>query len=312
MSSRPSEPCSPGRLQGLRLVIGGASRGTLLSPSLRVGIINIMPRAETYERYILRPLARSTLLVEPVWIRLRTHRYASSDSEHIGCDYVEYEAAIRTRPLDGLILTGAPVEELDFPAVHYWDELSEVLLGARGEVASTLGLCWGGLALAKLLGIEKRPFENKLFGVFRHSNLAPDQGLLSGADDIFWCAHSRHAGARERELEAARDDGRVRLLAHGQEAGHSIFESSDGRFVMHLGHPEYEPARLTEEWARDAALGRADVRPPRHFDLSHPANVWRSHCNDFFSQWLRRVAESAASGNQGTGVRESLDERATP
>jgi hypothetical protein len=109
-------------LQGLRLVIGGASRGTLLSPSLRVGIINIMPRAETYERYILRPLARSTLLVEPVWIRLRTHRYASSDSEHIGCDYVEYEAAIRTRPLDGLILTGAPVEELDFPAVHYWDE----------------------------------------------------------------------------------------------------------------------------------------------------------------------------------------------
>jgi homoserine O-succinyltransferase len=148
--------------------------------------------------------------------------------------------------------------------------------------------------------------------VFRHSNLAPDQGLLSGADDIFWCAHSRHAGARERELEAARDDGRVRLLAHGQEAGHSIFESSDGRFVMHLGHPEYEPARLTEEWARDAALGRADVRPPRHFDLSHPANVWRSHCNDFFSQWLRRVAESAASGNQGTGVRESLDERATP
>jgi len=275
-------------------MVVAASQGVSLSSPLRLGIINIMPRAEAYEHFIVRPLARAVLPVEIVWIRLRTHRYASSDGERIGGDYVEYETAVRDRPLDGLILTGAPVEEIDFREVHYWDELSEVLLAARGEVASTLGLCWGGLALAKLLGIEKRLFERKLFGVFQHTNLSPEGDLLAGFDDVFWCAHSRHSGANDREIEAARDDGRIRLLAHGPEAGHTIFESHDGRFVMHLGHPEYEPARLAEEWERDAALGRSDVQPPRYFDLRRPVSVWRSHCNDFFSQWLRRVARGRA------------------
>jgi len=286
-------------------MLSPALPGSLLSHSLRVGVINIMPKAETYERYVVQPLARSLLPVEPVWIRLRTHRYASSDGERIGRGYVEYDEATRSRPLDGLILTGAPVEELEFRDVHYWDELSEVLLAAHRDVECTLGLCWGGLALAKLLGIEKRLFPNKLFGVFQHENLVPDDGLLGGTDDIFWCAHSRHAGARDRDLEAAHDEGRVRLLAHGREAGHTIFESTDGRFVMHLGHPEYEPTRLAEEWRRDAALKRADVQPPRHLDLSRPANVWRSHCNDFFSQWLLRIATAVRGHAQSTALRTS-------
>lgn len=260
------------------------------SRPLRIGIINIMPKAETYERYLLQPLARSMLPVEPVWIRLRSHRYGSSDGDRIERSYVEYERAIRGRPLDGLIVTGAPVEELEFQDVHYWNELSEVLRTARCEVASTLGLCWGGMALGKLLGIEKCSLENKLFGVFENTNLAPDHAIMGGSDDLFWCAHSRHSGARDRELEDARDEGRVRLLAHGPETGYTIFESADGRFVVHLGHPEYEPARLAEEWDRDAALGRTDVQPPRHFDRSRPVHVWRSHCNAFFSHWLERLA----------------------
>jgi homoserine O-succinyltransferase len=261
---------------------------------LRVGIINIMPRAERYEGYLLRPLDRAILPLEPVWIRLRSHRYASSDSDHIGRRYVEYAEAIRTHPLDGLIVTGAPVEELDFAEVHYWQELSEVLRAARTDIASTLGLCWGGLALGKLLGIEKQLFDEKLFGVYRNDNLFPDRGLLGGSDDFFWCAQSRHSGMSDRELEAARESGAVRLLAHGPETGYTIFESTDERFLMHLGHPEYEPARLIEEWERDAAAGRTDVSPPRDFELRRPAHPWRSHCNDFFSQWLRRVADGAA------------------
>jgi homoserine O-succinyltransferase len=261
---------------------------------LRVGIINIMPKAEVYEPYLLRPLDRAAFAVEPVWIRLRTHRYASSDAERIARSYVEYGQATQGSPLDGLIVTGAPVEELAFDDIHYWEELSEILRDARGEVPSTLGLCWGALALAKLLGFEKKRFEEKLFGVFENSNLLSDHPVMGGADDVFWCAHSRHAGSDDAELERARDDGHVRLLAHGGETGYTIFESADRRFLMHLGHPEYEPVRLAEEWVRDSALGRGDVRAPRHFDPNRPVHVWRSHCNDFFAQWLRVLASAAA------------------
>jgi homoserine O-succinyltransferase len=257
---------------------------------LRVGIVNIMPRAETYEANLLRPLARATLPVAPVWIRLRAHEYASSDADHIRRNYVRFDEAIRYKELDGLIVTGAPVEELEFHAVHYWTELSEILRFCRTHVTGVLGLCWGGLALAKLLGLEKCTFDTKLFGVFQNRNLAPQHPILGGADELFWCAHSRHSGLRDADLEAARDAGVVTLLAHGPETGYSMFESSDGRYLMHLGHPEYEASRLGDEWARDMALGRQGVCLPLNVDLNRPASIWQSHCNDLFLQWLRDIA----------------------
>jgi homoserine O-succinyltransferase len=257
---------------------------------LRVAIVNVMPRAETYEPYLLRPLARALLPVSPVWVRLRSHPYASSDAAHIERTYVTFEQAVASGPLDGLVLTGAPVEELAFEDVRYWRELSEILEYCRAHVASALGICWGGLALARQLGIEKQRFEKKLFGVFQNVVLDADNPLLGGSDDVFWCAHSRHSGIDSTVLERARDAGSVRLLSHGPETGYSIFESADRRFLMHLGHPEYEAARLVHEWERDSALRRADVDAPAHFDLDRPVNVWRSHCNDLFSRWLRQIA----------------------
>jgi homoserine O-succinyltransferase len=258
--------------------------------SLRIGIVNIMPRAETYEPYLLRPLGRALLPVEPVWVRLESHRYASSDAVHIQGKYIVFEQAVRRRPLDGLILTGAPVEDLEFRDVHYWTELCEILGFCRTHTLGVLGLCWGGLALAKQLGLEKKNFERKLFGVFQNTALDPEHSILGGSDDAFWCAHSRHSGISAPDLEAARDAGLVRLLSYGPETGYSIFESADRRFLAHLGHPEYEPARLAHEWERDSALGRPDVDPPRNFDPTSPINVWRSHCNDLFARWLRQVA----------------------
>ena len=257
---------------------------------LRIGIVNIMPRAETYEAYLLRPLARTRLPVSPVWIRLQSHRYASSDASHIERRYLTFDRAMAREPLDGLILTGAPVEELEFRDVHYWAELCDILRVCRASLASVLGICWGGLALAKQLGIEKSLFEKKLFGAFQNEVLDAEHPIMEGSDHLFWCAHSRHSGARAEELEAARDAGVVRLLSYGRETGHSVFESTDGRFLMHLGHPEYEAARLAHEWERDSALGRQDVEPPRNFDPQRPTNVWRSHCDHLFSRWLRYVA----------------------
>jgi homoserine O-succinyltransferase/O-acetyltransferase len=260
------------------------------SRSLRIGIVNIMPRAETYEPYLLRPLCRALLPVDPVWVRLESHSYASSDTAHIQGKYVVFDQAIRRGPLDGVILTGAPIEDLEFSDVHYWRELCEILAFCRTHAVGVLGLCWGGLALAKQLGLEKQNFERKLFGVFQNAVLDPQHSILGGSDDAFWCTHSRHSGIRAPDLEAARDAGVVRLLSYGLETGYSIFESVDRRFLAHLGHPEYEPARLAHEWERDSALGRSDVDPPRNFDPNRPINVWRSHCNDLFARWLRQRA----------------------
>jgi homoserine O-succinyltransferase len=261
--------------------------------ALRVGIINIMPRAETYEANLLRPLARAPAVVEPIWIRLTSHAYGSSDAAHIASRYTTFEQAVTGAALDGLILTGAPVEELPFEDVHYWPELREILRYARTAVPSTLGLCWGGLALARLLEIDKQRFAKKLFGVYRNRNLTPETGVLGDSDDLFWCAHSRHSGIPDQVLEAAAADGRVTLLAHAPETGYSIFESRDGRYLMHLGHPEYDAPRLAFEWERDQALGRTDVDPPRDFDPRSPVTTWRSHCVSLFCQWLKTLRPSA-------------------
>jgi homoserine O-succinyltransferase len=269
-----------------------APPGPWVLPPLRIGVINIMPRAETYEPYIVRPLERAPLPVDLVWIRLRSHVYASSDPQHIERSYLPYDCAVADRALDGVVLTGAPVEELPFESVRYWTELCEILADCRRRGPRVLGLCWGGLALAKQLGIEKHLFPKKLFGVFEERVLDGEHPIVGGSDDVFRCTHSRHSGIHAAELEQARDAGIVRLLSYGNDTGYSLFESADRRFLMHLGHPEYEAMRLQREWERDAALGRTDVDPPRNFDLSQPTNVWRSHCNELFSRWLLESAHA--------------------
>ena len=123
--------------------------------ALRIGILNIMPNADTYEFNLLFPLGRSILQIIPVWIRLATHNYNSTDKEHLDKLYVTFEQAVADQVLDGLILTGAPVEEIAFEQVTYWDELTDIMNYARSHIASTMGICWGGLALAKHVGIEK-------------------------------------------------------------------------------------------------------------------------------------------------------------
>jgi homoserine O-succinyltransferase/O-acetyltransferase len=257
-----------------------------------------MPRAHSYERYLLRPLERAPLWIEPVWIRLETHAYTSSDADHIRKLYASFEQAERQGKLHGLILTGAPVEELAFSQVHYWDELRAILNYSRRNIAGTLGLCWGGLALGQILGLEKQMLPKKLFGAFQNRTLLSNHPLTQGFDDQFWCAHSRHSGIADAALEAASASGAVRLLSHGQETGYTLFESADGRFLAHLGHPEYEAERLVHEWERDSALGRTDVEPPRHFDVNQPMNLWRSHCTEVFARWLDSLVHHS-SDNSG-------------
>ncbi len=260
---------------------------------MRIGIVNIMPRLEAYEPLLLGPLARTSVPVDPVLIRLETHGYQSSDRTHLDRYYVTLAQALQAGPLDGLVITGAPVEELAFTAVHYWPELTAVMAYARANIRSTLGLCWGGLALAATLGIEKLRYPQKLFGVYANQRLVADHPLLGGQPAEFLCAHSRHAGIADGELEAAAADGRVRLLGHAAATGYSLFETPDHRFVMHLGHPEYVADRLVFEYRRDQALGRADVPAPVHFDADHPVTTWHDHRERLFARWTALLGEGA-------------------
>jgi len=261
---------------------------------LRIGILNIMPKAETYEFNLLHPLGRSILQIEPVWIRLRTHQYRSSDAEHLRKLYVTFEEAVDSGPLDGLILTGAPVEEIPFEQVAYWNEIVWILSYARRRIPSTLGICWGGLALAKILGVDKISYDKKLFGVFETRNLNREHPITGDLDDIFWCPQSRHSGISDEVLENAQKSQIVNLLAHSREAGYTIFESPDRRFLMHLGHPEYDARRLVDEYQRDVNSGRSDVNKPCNLDIKNPLNRWKGQGSEFFSQWIRHIHASVS------------------
>jgi homoserine O-succinyltransferase/O-acetyltransferase len=260
--------------------------------ALRIGILNVMPVAETYEFSLLHPLGRSVLQIEPIWIKLHNHAYTSSDRKHLDDFYIHFEEAISPLKLDGLLLTGAPVEDLPFEDVRYWGELTRILKYARNNISSTLGICWGGLALAKFLGIEKVQYPEKMFGIYETENLDRNHRITGDMDDVFWCAQSRHAGIPDEVLEAERDKGAIHLLAYAKGAGYTIFESADRRFLVHLGHPEYEPERIAFEYERDRAAGRTDVRAPVNFNLDKPVNTWRTHRNEFFSHWVKYVHET--------------------
>ena len=184
------------------------------------------------------------------------------------------------------------MEGLPFENVHYWGELTRILKYAHTNISSTLGICWGGLALAKFLGIEKVQYADKMFGVYETANLDRSHRITGDMDDVFWCAQSRHAGIPDEILEAEAAKGTIRLLAYAKGAGYTIFESADQRFLIHLGHPEYEPERIVKEYNRDREKGRTDVREPLNFNIEKPLNSWRTHRNEFFSQWVKFVHES--------------------
>jgi len=259
---------------------------------LRIGILNIMPKAETYEFNLLYPLGRSIIQVEPIWIRLRTHKYNSTSDSHLKELYITFEEAVSEKQLDGLILTGAPVEDISYEKVLYWDELCKIIEYAKTNVASTLGICWGGLAIAKFMGIEKEVHKKKIFGVLESFNLDLDHKITGGLDDVFFCPYSSFSRLPDKPLEKARDEGRINLLAYSTEAGYIIFENIDHKFIVHLGHPEYPAGKLVEEYKRDIEKGMKDIEIPKNLDIEKPLNRWRGHCLDFFAQWIKHIHET--------------------
>jgi homoserine O-succinyltransferase/O-acetyltransferase len=256
----------------------------------RIGIVNLMPHAEQYERWLLPQLAAAREF-QPVWIRVAERRYHLDDPAHIDRLYRGYPEAIDEGPLDGLIVTGAAVEHLPYEEVRFLPELSTMVAAAAADRVPILGLCWGALAVAHLLyGLPKQVYDTKVSGMYETDRLVADGPIAACLDDRFWSTHSRFAGFDDAALDAS---GAVRAVARSPHAGTVIAESYDHGAVMHIGHPEYTAGRLVDEYRRDTAQGMDTVRPPANVDLDRPVNQWRSHSLVFFASWVRLVHERA-------------------
>ncbi|MBA66331.1 MAG: homoserine O-succinyltransferase [Chloroflexi bacterium] len=254
------------------------------SNHLRIGILNIMPLGHEYELNILNSLGFTTYEVEPIWIKLKSHTYKTWPEGYVDREYITYEQAKDQGRLDGLIITGAPVEHLRFEEVTYWREIVNIINDSRDNCPSTLGLCWAGMAMAHLVGVKKNVFEKKLFGVFELENQISNHVIMGASDDKFVCPQSRNAGMDDIDMQRAESRGDLNLLAYGEEAGYTIYETPDHKQLIHIGHPEYNSGRLAYEARRDST--DPAVPPISNFDFENPANVWKMHRHTFYQQWL--------------------------
>ncbi len=254
---------------------------------MRVAILNLMPTKVATETQLLRLIGNSPLQVDITLLHTASYESRNTAAEHLLEHYTTFDR-IRDQKFDGLIITGAPVEQMPFESVDYWPEIAAIVDWADRAVSSTLNICWGAqAALYHRYGIPKYPLERKMFGVFEHRALAPRERLLRGFDDVFLAPHSRHTEVRRADIERVDD---LAILSESDEAGVYIVASRDGRHVFVTGHSEYDPLTLKAEYDRDVAK-HLPIDVPRNYfpgdDPTQPPLVrWRGHANLLFSNWL--------------------------
>jgi homoserine O-succinyltransferase/O-acetyltransferase len=275
-----------------------AARNGRVPDSLRVGIVNLMPTKIATETQLLRLLGRSPLQVEVTLLRMGSHHSKNTPEEHLQRFYQTFEE-VKNKNFHGLIITGAPVENLPFEAVDYWDELKEVIDWSHSEVRSTLFICWGAqAALYHRYGVPKYALPAKQFGVFPHRVIQPDAGLVKGFDDVFYAPHSRHTETRSSDLLEIEP---LKVLAESDEAGLYLAESHDGRQIYVTGHSEYDPLTLKAEYERDVSQGLPIQIPKNYYPADDPNQtpevLWRSHANLLFSNWLHEHVNQNESLN---------------
>ena len=254
---------------------------------LSIAILNLMPTKKATETQLMRLLGNTPLQVNITLLRTASYESRNTESEYLQTFYRTFDT-IKNTQFDGLIVTGAPVEQMSFEDVAYWSELTEVMDWAKENVFSSFYICWAAqAALYRFYGIPKHPLEHKLFGVFPHVPLNPRHKLLRGFDDVFYVPHSRHTEVRRSDIER---EPRLELLAASDTAGFYLAASTDGRSVFATGHSEYDPRTLETEYLRDQSAG-LPIKPPENYypdnDLTQPPRVsWRAHGNQLFGNWL--------------------------
>lgn len=254
---------------------------------LEIAIVNLMPMKLDTEIQLMRVLGNSPIQVNITLVHTATHESRHTSKVHLERFYKTFDQ-ICDSAFDGMIVTGAPVEQMPFEEVDYWDELGLIMDYAQKRVYSTLYLCWAAqAALYYFHGVPKYTLPAKISGIFRHRTLAPSCPLLRGFDDDFLAPHSRHTEVRAEDIKKAKG---LRLLAESEDAGVALVESADHRQVFMTGHLEYERDTLAREFERDSRKGLEPNLPKNYFpddDFRRaPPMLWRAHAHLFFSNWL--------------------------
>ncbi len=254
---------------------------------LKVVILNLMPIKITTETDLIRLLSNTPLQIEIDFLKIKNHTSKNTPIEHLKAFYKPFEE-ISANNYDGMIITGAPVEQMEFEEVNYWAELTQIFDWAKTHVTSTLFICWAAQAgLYHYYGIPKYPLQEKMFGVFAHRPLDPLFPIFRGFDDVFYVPHSRHTEIRRSDIEK---DERLKILSESETAGVHIVMARNGREFFITGHSEYSPNTLDEEYKRDLGKG-LDIKIPQNYYVDNnpqngPLVRWRSHANLLFSNWL--------------------------
>ena len=254
---------------------------------IRLLILNLMPTKIITETQLLRKLSNTPLQVEIEFLRTISYESRNTDPEHLSSFYTSFND-VKSKKYDGMIITGAPVENLEFEDVDYWPELCKIMEWTAGNVHSTLHICWGAqAALYYHHGIQKHPLGSKLSGIFRHKALRPQSPLFRGFDDEFEMPHSRYTCVLEPDILSAPE---LVLLSVSDEAGVFAVKSADNRRFYITGHPEYDSDTLALEYSRDLEKG-LDIDMPRNYfpgndPAAKPIVNWRAHAQLMYSNWL--------------------------
>lgn len=254
---------------------------------IQIGLLNLMPLKEDTELQILRSLSNTPLQVDVTFVHVSSHVSKNTSTSHINQFYQAF-SEIKNRKFDGFIITGAPVEQIPFEEVDYWEELTEIMEWTKVNVTSTLHLCWGAqAAFYHHYGIDKVQMPEKLFGVFPHRVMNRKIPLVRGFDDVFMAPHSRHTDV---PIEKLRVDERITILAESDEVGLFLAMAEDGRQIFVMGHPEYDRVTLDGEYKRDLKKGLPIDIPKNYYPEDNPADkpllTWRATANNLYTNWL--------------------------
>lgn len=254
---------------------------------LRIVILNLMPLKITTETDLIRLLSNTPLQMDICFMKLQSHTPKNTPVEHMMMFYKSFEE-LSSQKFDGMIITGAPIENMDYEAVEYWEEIQAIFNWSRTHVTSTMFLCWGAMAgLYHFYGIPKYPLPKKMFGIFQQQTLNPALPIFRGFDDTFFMPQSRHTEVRKEDILAHKE---LEIIAESPESGESIVMARGGREFFITGHLEYAPDTLDREYKRDKGK-RDDVDVPVNYYMNNnpaepPIVTWRAHANLFYSNWI--------------------------
>lgn len=254
---------------------------------IEIAILNLMPLKEETELQLLRSLSNTPLQLNITFMMVSGHQSKNTSTSHLNQFYVTFDE-VKGKMFDGMIITGAPVEQLEFEEVDYWDELVTIMDWTKTHVTSTIHLCWGAQAgLYHHFGLKKRMLDKKMFGLFWHKVSNRKIPLVRGFDDVFLAPHSRHTEISAEDIHNCKE---LMVLAESDEAGVFLTMTHDGRQIFVMGHPEYDRVTLDGEYKRDLGKGLPIEIPKNYYRDDDPANppllMWRSHANNMYTNWL--------------------------